>query len=104
MALKQKPEEPIEQHGAPGYTPDGASLWSRKARRGKHVDTTPTHERVSWSRLDLLIEHETEQVQRLQRRIAETRDPRKIAEANDRLAKTQILLDRLRTEQRTLVS
>jgi hypothetical protein len=65
----------------PGYAPDGASIYSHAARKGRapinnRFRDRPSkivRERQEWSRLDVLIKHEAYEVERLERRAAEAR-------------------------------
>ncbi len=94
------------QEASPGYSVNGEGEWSRHAAGGGgSVDTqtdTRTKERQEWSNLDHLIAHEIAVMGRLKRRMAQAIDPDKIRLIRKRLDKTQVLLDRLRAEQRSL--
>jgi hypothetical protein len=97
------------QEATPGYAVNGTSQWERQAANGGSADTKPTapsvRDRQEWSRLDVLIKHESYVVERLQRRAAEAKgDPDKHAKICVRLQRTRFLLDRLRREQMALVS
>jgi hypothetical protein len=95
------------QEASPGYSVNGEGEWSRHAAGGGSVDTqtdTRTKERQEWSDLDHLVAHEIAVMGRLKRRMAEATDPDKIRLIRKRLDKTQVLLDRLRAEQRSLAS
>ncbi len=75
------------------------------SRRGwrpcRHKAGAP-RERQEWSRLDALIKHEQQVVERLERRVMEAKrtDPDKAAKITVRLQRTRFFLERLRAEQR----
>ena len=93
------------QEASPGYHVNGEGEWSRHAAGGGSVDVqtdTRTKERQEWSRLDHLIAHEIAVIGRLKRRMGKATDPAAIKLTRDRIDKTQVLVDRLRAEQRSL--
>jgi len=105
-AADRKQSELGGQEAAPGYSVNGESLHSRRAASGGAVDTTTatnTKERQYWSKLDVMVKHEQQVVERLERRAAEARGTDRHPKICSRLQRTRALLARLRDEQRTLV-
>jgi len=103
MVTKKSDDMP-EGQITPGYAGSGESLWSRHASKGHNVDTKPTYERMTWSRLDVLIKHERQQVAKLERRTHEARGTPKHAPLCVKLQRLRAFLRKLETEQRGLAS
>ncbi len=92
----------------PGYYPDGAGMYSHTATHRaqsqvKFTDHKP-NVRADWSRLDVMCEHEQKQIERLERQLTRAAHPTVAAKVRDKIAKTRTMLERLRKEQRELVS
>jgi hypothetical protein len=98
IVIEDKRKEPT----APGYGSSGESLWSRHAAHGHSVDTRPTRERMSWSRLDHLIKNERAQVAKMERRTQEVRGTDKHPMLCVKLQRLRHFLARLEAEQREL--
>jgi hypothetical protein len=115
MELKRRADDRRQQNlggqeATPGYAVNGTSQWERQAANGGSADTKLTarsvRDRQEWSRLDVLVKHESNVVERLERRAAEAKqsgDADKAAKICVRLQRTRFLLTRLRNEQRELV-
>ncbi len=93
---------------APGYFPDGASMYSHAATHSaqspvKFTDHKP-NVRADWSRLDLMIRHERQQIERLERQLMRATNKEEAYKVREKIAKTRALLGRLVTEQRQLAS
>jgi len=105
--VKAIPQVELIRDAVPGYAVSGTSQWERSAASGRRVDTKATRDdtqaRQEWSRLDVMVKHEQQQVERLERRAAEARGTAKHAPICVRLQRTRALLTRLRNEQRSLV-
>ncbi|MGD0420209.1 MAG: hypothetical protein ABSA68_11640 [Xanthobacteraceae bacterium] len=107
MSNKVKIVPPERLEHSPGYFPDGASIYSHAAAKGranndpKFRDRVP-RERQEFSRLDEMIKNEQYQVERLERRAKEARetgDRVRFLGICSRLRRTRDLLARLRAEQ-----
>lgn len=87
----------------PGYSASGESKYSRRASSGAKAqsDVSP-RERAYWSKLDMMADHQAQQVARLERRVAEAPEDKR-GPIIVRLQKTRHFLTRLRAEQQSLV-
>jgi len=98
IMIEDKRKEPT----TPGYGSSGESLWSRHAAHGHSVDTRPTRERMTLSRLDVMVAHERKEVVKLERRAIEARGTPKHAPLCVKLQRLRHFLARLEAEQREL--
>jgi hypothetical protein len=97
IVIEDKRKEPV----APGYLPSGESAFSVKASKGHKVDTvTRDRSNRSWSRLDVMVQHERKVIERLERRAAEARGTAAYNPICVRLQRTRAFLARLVAEQR----
>lgn len=98
--VKKAIEIPPDRRGAPGYSLDGVSQHSHQAAQGRTVDMR-TRDRMSWSRLDMLIENERKQVAKLERRAVAARGTgQHYIALCSKLQKTRYFLRRLEADQR----
>jgi hypothetical protein len=99
IVIEDKPKEAM----TPGYLPSGESAFSIKAAKGHKVDiVTADRSNRSWSRLDVMVQHERKEVAKLERRAQEARGTEKHAPICVRLQRTRHFLARLEAEQRGL--
>lgn len=86
-----------------GYSGSGESKHTRRVSAPGGADPTFNRERQTWSKLDLMIEHEARVVARLERRALEARNTENYNPICTRLQRTRTMLERMRAEQRGLV-
>src|SRR5579863_3075940 len=103
--VKQPDDNGPVRYGEPGYGPSGESLWSRSAAKGGNVDSktadhAPPLQRAEWSRLDVMVQHERKEVEKILRSIARAKveDPQRVPFKIKRLQRTRFLLARLEKE------
>jgi hypothetical protein len=89
-----------EEQGAPGYSNNAESEFSRRAASGGKAEVGPSlRERQSWGQVDLLIRRHMNELAKLESKIVTEPDPARAA----KLAKQQEIklrfIERLRAEQ-----
>lgn len=87
-----------------GYSGSGESKHTRRVSAPGGRDPDFNIEQRSWSRLDFMIAHEVKCVLRLERAAMRETDPVKVTRLTERLLQTRHMLDRMRIEQRSLVT
>lgn len=103
--LRPKSEAIGNNEAASGYMPDGVSMHSHGAAKGRANAAKGFRDRPpeQLSRLDHLILHELNELARVERALTRETDPERVAHFIRKRTETQKFLTRLRTEQKGLV-